>query len=73
MSRYKQALENRHFRVPLNYNETLHQFTVPVYLGDHPTELAVTYDCVLDFVVPTIFVPKIDCHYCEGTKFDPRS
>jgi hypothetical protein len=52
--------------VPVNYNETLHQYTVPVQLGNHPVELTQTFDCVIDFVVSGIFVPKVDCHYCEG-------
>ena len=59
-------MQNRHFKVPVNYNETLHQYTVPVQLGNHPVELTQTFDCVIDFVVSGIFVPKVDCHYCEG-------
>lgn len=48
----------------------MHQFTVPIYLGDHPVELLVKYDCVLDFTVPAIFVANEKCVHCEGTRFN---
>jgi len=62
-----------YFDLPLTYNSTSHLWMIPVYLGYHVEDFTKPFWCALDFTLPSIVVPNINCKTCMGQKYDPGS